>query len=67
MLKDCSKKPNAPWVDVPARLEAIIGNIRRYRANLYPEGWEYDPLYRIQCDLEQLLEDASSALPRRED
>jgi len=52
---------------VPAWLEAIIGNIRRYRANLYPEGWEYDPLYRIQCDLEQLLEDASSALPRRED
>ncbi len=67
MLKDCSKKPNAPWVDVPARLEALLARVRRVRKNLYPEGWTYDPLYRIQCDLEQLLEDASSALPRWED
>lgn len=53
--------------DVKTRLEALLARVRQLRKNLYPEGWEYDPLYRIQCDLEQLLEDASSALPRRED
>ena len=56
-----------PGPDVRARLEALLARVRRVRKSLYPEGWTYDPLYRIQCDLEQLLEDASSALPRRED
>ena len=57
MLKDCSKKPNAPWVDVPARLEALLAYIQRLRANLYPADWTADPLYRIEQELASLLDD----------
>jgi len=55
MLKDCSKKPNAPWVDVPARLEALLARVRQLRQNLYPPGWDADPLYEIEQELEKLL------------
>ena len=55
--------PNEHWVDVPARLEAIIGNIRRYRASLYPEDWTYDPLYLIERELEALLQEMREKRP----
>lgn len=55
------------WIDVPARLETILANLRRYRASLYPEGWTYDPLYRIEQELDKLIKEARTTLPHRED
>jgi len=49
--------PNEPWVDVPARLEALLAYIQRLRANLYPADWTADPLYRIEQELASLLDD----------
>jgi nucleoside 2-deoxyribosyltransferase len=43
--------------EAPLRLNAILGNVRRLRASLYPAGWTADPLYRIEQDLASLLDD----------
>jgi len=32
---------------VEARLEALLARVRRVRKNLYPEGWDADPLYDL--------------------
>jgi len=43
--------------DVKARLEALLARIQRLRRNLYPEGWDADPLYYVEQELESLLND----------
>lgn len=43
--------------EAPLRLNAILGNVRRLRASLYPAGWTADPLYRIEQELASLLND----------
>ena len=40
-----------------ARLEGLLARVRQLRQNLYPEGWDADPLYRVEKDLELLLKD----------
>ncbi len=42
---------------IAARIEAILANVRKYRASLYPADWTADPLYRIEQDLASLLID----------
>ena len=49
--------PNEHWVDVPARLEALLARVRRVRKNLYPEGWTYDPLYYVERELTAILQE----------
>jgi len=48
---------------VEARLEALLARVRRVRKNLYPEGWEYDPLYYVQRELELLLQQLQERKP----
>jgi hypothetical protein len=55
--------PNERWVDVPARLEALLARIRQLRKNLYPEGWTYDPLYHVEKELELLLQEMREKRP----
>ena len=57
--------------DVKTRLEAILAYIQRLRANLYPAGWDADPLYRIEQELVSLLNDIKfgkgpASAPKRE-
>ena len=54
-------------LDVKTRLEALLARVRRVRKNLYPEGWTYDPLYRIERELDKLIKEARTTLPHRED
>ena len=61
------KAQNERWIDVPARLEALLARVRRVRKNLYPEGWTYDPLYRIERELDKLITEARTTLPHRKD
>ena len=42
---------------IAARIQEIIIRIRRARSSLYPKGWTFDPLFRIEQELEGLLED----------
>ena len=56
-----------PSPDIPARLEALLARVRRVRKNLYPEGWTYDPLYRIERELDKLITEARTTLPHRKD
>jgi len=46
-----------PGPDVRARLEALLANVKKYRANLYPADWTADPLYRIEQEIVNLLDD----------
>jgi hypothetical protein len=46
-----------PGPDVRARLSAILAYIQRLRANLYPADWTADPLYRIEQEIANLLDD----------
>jgi len=39
------------------RLCILLNSVRRIRANLYPEGWDADPLYQIEQELEALLQE----------
>ena len=47
--------------DVKARLEAILADVRRLRANLYPADWTADPWWKIEQDLASLLNDLKHA------
>lgn len=62
--KRCLEQPGP---DVKARLEALLARVRRVRKNLYPEGWTYDPLYRIERELDKLITEARTTLPHRKD
>lgn len=42
---------------VIARIEALLSNIRQMRASFYPSDWTYDPLYRVEQELAEILED----------
>lgn len=42
---------------IEVRLSAVLAYIQRLRANLYPAGWDADPLYRIEQELASLLGD----------
>ena len=42
---------------IEARLSAILAYIQRLRANLYPADWTADPLYRIEQEIVNLLDD----------
>ena len=46
-----------PGPDVRARLEALLARVRQLRKNLYPEGWEYDPLYYVERELTAILQE----------
>ena len=43
--------------EAKARLEGLLARIQRLRRNLYPEGWDADPLYRIEQEIVNLLDD----------
>jgi len=47
--------------DIKARLEAILADVRRLRANLYPADWTADPWWKIEQDLQSLLNDLKHA------
>ena len=49
--------PESHCPDVQLRIEAILANVKKYRANLYPADWTADPLYRIEQELASLLGD----------
>jgi len=53
--------PDASSVDVTARIEAILANVKKYRSSLYPADWDADPLYKIEQDLQSLLNDVKHA------
>ncbi len=38
-----------------ARLETLLARIQRLRRNLYPEGWDADPLLEVEKELRQLI------------
>jgi len=37
--------------DIKARLEAILADVRRLRANLYPADWTADPWWKNRAGL----------------
>ena len=41
--------------DVKARLEVLLARVRKLRQNLYPEGWDADPLLQVEKELQQLI------------
>ena len=49
--------------DVKARLEALLARVREIRANLYPPGWDADPLYHVEKELELLLQEMREKRP----
>jgi len=49
--------PESHCPDVQLRIEALLANVKKYRANLYPADWTADPLYRIEQELASLLDD----------
>ena len=46
-----------PGPDVRVRLEALLAHVQRIRKNLYPAGWDADPLYGVEQELVSLLQD----------
>jgi len=48
---------------IKERLKKLLAWVRRVRKNLYPEGWEYDPLYRVEKELELLLQEMREKRP----
>jgi hypothetical protein len=54
---------------IEVRLSAVLAYIQRLRANLYPAGWDADPLYQIEQELVGLLKDLDggpASAPSRE-
>lgn len=49
--------------EAKARLEGLLARVRQLRKNLYPEGWDADPLYRIERELELLLQQLQERKP----
>lgn len=41
---------------IAVRLQEIVAGIRRARSSLYPADWDFDPLIRVEKELEELLE-----------
>jgi hypothetical protein len=41
--------------DTKARLEALLARVRQLRQNLYPEGWDADPLCEVKKELRRLI------------
>jgi len=39
------------------RLEKLLARVRELRKNLYPPGWTYDPLYLVEQEIADLLDD----------
>ncbi len=35
-----------------SRLEELLKWVKRKRASLYPDNWEYDPLFHVERELE---------------
>ncbi len=52
-----------PGPDVRARLEALLARVRQLRQNLYPPGWDADPLYHVEKELELLLQEMREKRP----
>jgi len=52
-----AKPRPAPTPDIIPRLETLLARVRRIRANLYPADWTADPLYMVERELEDLLEE----------
>jgi hypothetical protein len=42
--------------DTKARLEALLARVRQLRENLYPEGWDADPLCEVERELQGLVQ-----------
>lgn len=40
-----------------ARLEVLLSRVRELRGNLYPADWTADPLYMVEKELEDLLQE----------
>jgi len=38
-----------------ARVRVILARVRELRRNIYPEGWDTDPLKKIEQEIEALL------------
>lgn len=43
------------FAEVIARLEELLARVRKLRQNLYPEGWDADPLLQVEKELQQLI------------
>lgn len=50
-----------PGPDVRVRLEALLARVQRIRKNCYPEGWDADPLWRVEQEIAGLLNDMKHA------
>lgn len=37
------------------RLRNLLGFVKRIRSSVYPEGWSFDPLYKIEKEIESIL------------
>ncbi len=48
-------KPARP--DTTRRLEELLAWVRQRRASFYPADWTADPLYMVERELEDLLEE----------
>ncbi len=42
--------------EVTARLEVLLARVRQLRQNLYPEGWDADPLCEVEKELQGLVQ-----------
>jgi len=49
--------------EAKARLEALLARVRQLRQNLYPPGWDADPLYHVEKELELLLQEMREKRP----
>jgi len=39
------------------RLEKLLAWVQRRRAQIYPPGWKYDPLYDVEQELIMILQE----------
>ena len=47
-----------PAIDTIPRLKRLLGDIRSIRSNCYPKGWNADPLYKVEQELDNIIENA---------
>ncbi len=40
-----------------AELSKLLDEIKATREKMYPPGWDYDPLFRVEKRLEKLLDE----------
>lgn len=43
--------------EVVGRLEQLLAWVQTRRAQLYPPGWEYDPLYYVEREMITILQE----------